>query len=66
MLNYQRVVALREGERPFFGEQRAHGTEVWDGRMRGGELARSRQTRGWIKVMNAPYDWGNNDDDNNI
>ncbi|CAJ1409780.1 unnamed protein product, partial [Effrenium voratum] len=32
-----------EGERPFYGESRAHGEELWDGRMRGGELARN----GW-------------------
>eukprot|EP00435_Cladocopium_sp_Y103_P024646 s1584_g6.t1 len=43
-----------EGERPFFGEQRAHGAEVWDGRMRGGELARN----GWAGTFPLTHQRG--------
>eukprot|EP00931_Biecheleriopsis_adriatica_P006587 TRINITY_DN107972_c0_g1_i1.p1 TRINITY_DN107972_c0_g1~~TRINITY_DN107972_c0_g1_i1.p1 ORF type:complete len:213 (+),score=28.43 TRINITY_DN107972_c0_g1_i1:74-640(+) len=47
-------VACRDGEKPFFGEPRAHGEGVWDGRMRGGDLARS----GWAGTFPLSHQRG--------
>lgn len=45
---------LDEAEKPFYGEARAYGDEVWDGRMRGGELARN----GWAGTFPLTHQRG--------
>mmetsp|Transcript_42225 Transcript_42225/g.78568 ORF Transcript_42225/g.78568 Transcript_42225/m.78568 type:complete len:177 (+) Transcript_42225:56-586(+) len=43
-----------EGEKPFYGEERPYGEAVWDGRMRGGELARN----GWAGTFPLSHQRG--------